>query len=240
MQEGLAHDWAIIGAGVRAYDSDMRSRLMQQDYLTTLIELDPKGTSAEVVGSMIGYVAVEDGNGPLIDQMAADEIRIVSLTVTEGGYYLDPVTKAIPISFTMRPIPTFREQPLARSLPRYGIDGTATPGHLRCRAVITCKATVMSFGKRLSGWHVRVIPSQMTRARREARQIIRDCCKATQEHAVIFTGSGATQGINRIVHLMGRVDMIDLTRQYPHGSHRAACVCHGYLWRDGAEVRRRA
>lgn len=94
MQEGLAHDWAIIGAGVRAYDSDMRSRLIKQDYLTTLIELDPKGASAEVVGSMIGYVAVEDGNGPLIEQMASDEIRIVSLTVTEGGYYLDPVTKA--------------------------------------------------------------------------------------------------------------------------------------------------
>lgn len=94
MQQGLAHDWAIIGAGVRPYDSDMRSRLVKQDYLTTLIELDPSGTSAEIVGSMIGYVAVEESNRPLIEQMAAREIRIVSLTVTEGGYYLDPVSKA--------------------------------------------------------------------------------------------------------------------------------------------------
>lgn len=43
----------------------------------------------------------------------------------------------------------------------------------------------------------------MTRLRREARNIIRSCCNATQDHAVIFTGSGATQGINRLVHLLG-------------------------------------
>ena len=52
------------------------------------------------------------------------------------------------------------------------------------------------------------VGSQMTRARREARQIIRDCCNATDEHAVIFAGSGATQGINRIVHLMELADMV--------------------------------
>lgn len=94
MQQGYAHDWAIIGAGLRPYDNDMRSKLMKQDCLTTLIELDPSGKTAEVVGSMIGYVAVEKGNGPLIEQMAARQIRIVSLTVTEGGYYLNPVSKA--------------------------------------------------------------------------------------------------------------------------------------------------
>jgi mannitol 2-dehydrogenase len=92
MQQGLAHDWAIIGAGVRPYDDTMRAKLAEQDYLTTLIELDPKGSSVEVVGSMIGYVQVEDGNGPLVAQMADPAIRIVSLTVTEGGYYIDPAT----------------------------------------------------------------------------------------------------------------------------------------------------
>lgn len=94
MQQGLAHDWAIIGAGVRAFDATQRDRLTAQDYLTTLIELDPSGQSAEVVGSMIGYVPVAEGNGPLIAQMADPAIRIVSLTVTEGGYYIDPVSKA--------------------------------------------------------------------------------------------------------------------------------------------------
>ena len=93
MQQGLAHDWAIIGAGVRAGDEAQRKRLAAQDYLTTLIELDPAGRSAEITGAMIGFVPVEDDNGALIDQMADPAIRIVALTVTEGGYYIDPVTK---------------------------------------------------------------------------------------------------------------------------------------------------
>jgi len=92
MQQGLAQDWAIIGAGVRPNDEAQRKRLAAQDYLSTLIELDPAGRSAEVVGSMIGYAPVEQGNGALIDQMADPAIRIVALTVTEGGYYIDPVT----------------------------------------------------------------------------------------------------------------------------------------------------
>ena len=87
---GINHDWAIIGAGVRATDAAMRDKLLAQDCLTTLIELGPSQTSAEVTGSMIGFVPVEDGNGALIRQMAAAAIRIVSLTVTEGGYYIAP------------------------------------------------------------------------------------------------------------------------------------------------------
>ena len=93
MQSGQALDWAIIGAGVRSYDQAQREKLASQDYLTTLIELDPKGRSAEVCGSMIDYVPIQDGNAPLIERMAQADIRIVALTVTEGGYYIDPVTK---------------------------------------------------------------------------------------------------------------------------------------------------
>jgi len=93
MQQGEALDWAIIGAGVRAPDEAQRKRLAAQDYLTTLIELDPKGRSAEIIGSMIGFVPIEEHNSALIAQMADPSIRIVALTVTEGGYYIDPVTK---------------------------------------------------------------------------------------------------------------------------------------------------
>lgn len=94
MQQGLAHDWAIIGAGVRPFDEQQRQKMRAQDYLTTLIELDPSGRSAEVVGSMIDYVPVAQGNGPLVERMAQPDIRIVSLTVTESGYFIDPATNA--------------------------------------------------------------------------------------------------------------------------------------------------
>ena len=92
MQQGDALDWAIIGAGVRPGDSDQRARLLAQDCLTTLIELDPSGKSAEITGAMIDFLPVQEGNAALIARMAEPDIRIVSLTVTEGGYFIDPTT----------------------------------------------------------------------------------------------------------------------------------------------------
>ncbi|MEM8851530.1 MAG: mannitol dehydrogenase family protein [Pseudomonadota bacterium] len=88
---GHAQDWAILGAGVRPNDAAMRETLLAQDCLTTLIELDPSGRSAEVTGVMTDYLPVDPANAPLIAAMSDPRIRIVMLTVTEGGYYLDPV-----------------------------------------------------------------------------------------------------------------------------------------------------
>ncbi len=87
---GRDHDWALIGAGVRPGDAAMRARLEGQDYLTTVVELDPSGLSARVVGSMIDFVPVDAR--ALIVAMTDPRIRIVSLTVTEGGYYVDAKT----------------------------------------------------------------------------------------------------------------------------------------------------
>jgi mannitol 2-dehydrogenase len=86
---GEGHDWAIIGAGVRPADAAMRDALKAQDCLSTVIELDPTGRRARRIGAMIDFLPVEPGNGALIAAMARPEIRIVSLTVTEGGYFMD-------------------------------------------------------------------------------------------------------------------------------------------------------
>ena len=43
----------------------------------------------------------------------------------------------------------------------------------------------------------------MTRMRREARSLIGDLCGADDRYAVIFSGSGATSGLNRLVSLLG-------------------------------------
>ncbi|SPH17095.1 Mannitol 2-dehydrogenase [Defluviimonas aquaemixtae] len=87
---GEGHDWAIRGAGVRAGDSAMRETLKKQDWLTTVVELDPKALSARVIGSMIDFVPIDAEE--TIAAMTDPEIRIVSLTITEGGYYIDAQT----------------------------------------------------------------------------------------------------------------------------------------------------
>jgi mannitol 2-dehydrogenase len=89
---GIGHDWALLGAGVRAGDAKMGEALMAQDGMSSVIELDPGAKSARVIGAMTGFVPVASGNAPLIAAMSDPAIRIVSLTVTEGGYFIDPET----------------------------------------------------------------------------------------------------------------------------------------------------
>jgi mannitol 2-dehydrogenase len=89
---GEGMDWGIIGAGVRAPDARMRDALKAQDYLSSVIELDPAGKTARRIGAMVDFLPVSPDNAPLVAAMSRPEIRIVSLTVTEGGYYVDPAT----------------------------------------------------------------------------------------------------------------------------------------------------
>jgi len=87
---GLAHDWAIRGAGIKPYDTVMRNKLQQQDWLTTVVELDDNNFTAQVSAVMIDFI--ENDASSLISALSEHEIRIVSLTITEGGYFMDDKT----------------------------------------------------------------------------------------------------------------------------------------------------
>ncbi len=88
-------DWALLGAGVRAGDQAMRSALAPQDWLTTVVELEPGGNSARVTGAMTGFVPVGEDAAAIVDALDDAALRIVSLTVTEGGYCIDPATGSL-------------------------------------------------------------------------------------------------------------------------------------------------
>ncbi|WDR03465.1 mannitol dehydrogenase family protein [Devosia algicola] len=89
---GHDHDWALIGAGVRPADASMRNKLASQDFLTTVVEQESDTSDARVTGSMCGFLEI--GNAAvIIGQLSDPAIRIVSLTVTEGGYYIDPASQ---------------------------------------------------------------------------------------------------------------------------------------------------
>ncbi len=94
---GLDHDWALVGAGVRANDADMRKKLLGQDCLTTVVEQEAGGTSARVTGAMIDFLPVGDV-AAIAEALADPQVRIVSLTVTEGGYYIDPASQSFDAS----------------------------------------------------------------------------------------------------------------------------------------------
>ncbi|MBO1255666.1 mannitol dehydrogenase family protein [Alteromonas sp. 5E99-2] len=88
--KGKALDWGIRGAGIKSYDAVMRTKLQQQDWLTTVVELDSNNLTADISASMIDFI---ENDGPsLMTALARANIRIVSLTITEGGYFMDGET----------------------------------------------------------------------------------------------------------------------------------------------------
>ena len=90
--QGRNHDWAVVGAGVRAADELVREKLGEQDWLTTVVEQEAHATTARITGSMIDFIAPGDV-AAVLSGLAQPNIRIVSMTITEGGYYISPATQ---------------------------------------------------------------------------------------------------------------------------------------------------
>jgi mannitol 2-dehydrogenase len=93
MNEGQALDWGICGVGVMPADRKMKEVLEAQDGLYTLVLKHSDGTyEPRVIGSIVEYLFAPDDPEAVIEKMADPAIRIVSLTVTEGGYNISDVT----------------------------------------------------------------------------------------------------------------------------------------------------
>jgi mannitol 2-dehydrogenase len=88
---GLGHDFALVGAGVFDGEKAGRERLKAQDWLTAVVEQDEGHMAARVTGAMIDFLTPGDA-AAIIRRLADPGIRIVSLTITEGGYFIDPAS----------------------------------------------------------------------------------------------------------------------------------------------------
>ncbi len=93
MEQGKALDWGICGVGVMPFDLKMKEAMQSQDCLYTLVLKAPDGSwEPRILGSIVQYLYAPDDPDAVIEKMADPETRIVSLTVTEGGYNFHPVT----------------------------------------------------------------------------------------------------------------------------------------------------
>ncbi len=93
MNEGKALDWGICGVGVMPVDRRMAQALIRQGGLYTLVVKNPGGAlEPRVIGSIVDYLFAPDDPDAVVERMAAPSTRIVSLTVTEGGYQIHPGT----------------------------------------------------------------------------------------------------------------------------------------------------
>ncbi|QDU81198.1 Mannitol 2-dehydrogenase [Polystyrenella longa] len=93
LRTGSGSDWGICGIGLRDADRKMATLLKEQDYLYTLIIKHPDGTvQNRIIGSLVGFLLGCDDATAVIEQMASPDTKIVSLTITEGGYNVDPAS----------------------------------------------------------------------------------------------------------------------------------------------------
>jgi len=90
LEMGLAKDWGICGVGVLPADRKMADVMAAQNGLYTLLLQNPDGTrDARVLGSIVDYRYAPDDPEAVIELLAAPSTRIISLTITEGGYNID-------------------------------------------------------------------------------------------------------------------------------------------------------
>nr|WHS04485.1 mannitol dehydrogenase [Phaeosphaeriaceae sp. CF-150626] len=85
-------DWSICGVDLQPFAAPMRDALLQQDNLYTMLECSTEGTSARVIGSITDYLFAPDNSEAVIAKMADADTHIVSMTVTESGYYMNENT----------------------------------------------------------------------------------------------------------------------------------------------------
>lgn len=88
---GLDRDWGVVGAGVFEGEKANRERLAGQDFLTTVVEQDDRHKEARVTASMVDFL-VPGETARIVARLADPAIRIVSMTITEGGYFIDPAS----------------------------------------------------------------------------------------------------------------------------------------------------
>lgn len=142
--------WAICGVGVLPGDRAMRDALRAQDNLYTLVTNAPDGTQeARVIGAIHEYLYAPDDPNAVLDRLADPATRIVSLTITEGGYSLNDTTG----EFDPQDPLTLSDLEPDAALPS-SVLGYITAGLARRRAEGTPPFTVMTCDNIQGNGHV--------------------------------------------------------------------------------------
>ncbi|MDP9430083.1 MAG: mannitol dehydrogenase family protein [Actinomycetota bacterium] len=87
----ISTGWGVVGVGLR--QRHLQEVLAPQDHLYTVVERSPDGERARVVGVLVDYLYAPDDPAAVLDRLSDPRTRLVTLTITPGGYLLDPRTR---------------------------------------------------------------------------------------------------------------------------------------------------
>ena len=82
--------WGIVGASLRS--ASVRDSLVPQDCLYSIVERDGGNERVRIIGALRGVMVAQESAAALVNVMALADVHLVTLTVTEKGYHLDPAT----------------------------------------------------------------------------------------------------------------------------------------------------
>ncbi|CAI9121571.1 mannitol dehydrogenase family protein [Brytella acorum] len=88
-------NWAIVGVGLTDSDRSKKKaeEFRRQDCLYSLTETAPSGQSTiSVIGCLRDYLLAPADPEAVLERLSDPSIRIVSMTITEGGYNIDETT----------------------------------------------------------------------------------------------------------------------------------------------------
>jgi fructuronate reductase/mannitol 2-dehydrogenase len=85
-------EWGERGVGLLPGDRRMADALLPQDCLYTVVERGAEADTARVVGALGDYVFAPAERQRVLAMLSDESTRIVSMTITEGGYLVDDKT----------------------------------------------------------------------------------------------------------------------------------------------------
>ena len=89
---GLDERWGITGVGL--HRREMKAALDAQDGLYTVVSRSPRGDDARIVGVITRYLFAPEERAAVLDALADERTRLVTLTITAAGYKVHPDTGA--------------------------------------------------------------------------------------------------------------------------------------------------
>lgn len=91
--QNTGENWGVCGVSLQSPTA--RNALAPQDCLFTVTEKDGDGASVDVVSILKDMLVAPENPQAVVNAIAEPAVKIVTLTVTEKGYCLDPATNAL-------------------------------------------------------------------------------------------------------------------------------------------------
>ena len=91
LEDPSQRTWGIFGAMIMPSDGRLFNALKEDKGIYELTTCAPSGERVSYeIGSLVGLSWGEEGTEPIISRIASPETKIITLTITEGGYKVDP------------------------------------------------------------------------------------------------------------------------------------------------------